>query len=95
MCRNRILQRRILRLRRVAKRQILFRRSAIHAERFLLYRKCDAISYKAKRAAPLVVTRKRCRFVSCSSFDSCWGRPPPFFETSGKNNWTKKNRRSG
>ena len=33
-CKNRILLRRILRLRRVAKRQILFRRSAIHAERF-------------------------------------------------------------
>ena len=48
MCRNRILQRRILRLRRVAKRQILFRRSAIHAERILLYRKCNAISYKVK-----------------------------------------------
>ena len=40
---------RILRLRRVAKRQIPFRRSAIHAERFLLYRKCDAISYKVKK----------------------------------------------
>ena len=46
---NRILQSRILRLRRVAKRQIPFRRSAIHAERILLYRKCDAISYKAKK----------------------------------------------
>ena len=31
---NRILRSRILRLRRVAKRQIPFRRSAIHAERF-------------------------------------------------------------
>ena len=48
MCRNRILQRRSLSLRRVAQRQILFRRSAIHAERFLLYMKCNAISYKAK-----------------------------------------------
>ena len=46
---NGILQSRILRLRRVAKRQIPFRRSAIHAERFLLYRKCNAISYKAKK----------------------------------------------
>ena len=52
---NRILLRRILRLRRVAKRQILFRRSAIHAERFLLYRKCDAISYKVKKESIPVI----------------------------------------
>ena len=37
LCKNRILNRRILRLRRVAKRQIPFRRSAIHAERFFYF----------------------------------------------------------
>ena len=49
---NRILLGRILRLRRVAKRQILFRRSAIHAERYLLYRKCNVISCKEKKNVP-------------------------------------------